>query len=193
MADFRKMIPFICRFAAGVSGKDLELPYPQLFERARKTGWSDDPDDPGGATMVDVTIGTYRQYCRRKGKQTPTKQCLRNITYTEWEEILKTMYWDVCKGDEIESQGVANLIVDWIWASGPGKLKVLQRILGVTADGIVGRKTLAAINGSVPEDLFEKIRTRRETDYRLCRGAWKYLRGWLRRLAAIRPDGGFEF
>jgi lysozyme family protein len=40
-------------------GETLE----DAFSRAKKTGFANDPNDRGGATMVGVTISTYRQYC----------------------------------------------------------------------------------------------------------------------------------
>lgn len=196
MAEFEKMIPFIFHFAAGVYGKDgvqLRLPLEEQFEIARKSGWSDDPDDPGGATMIDVTIATYTSYRRKHGISLTTKEDLRNISFAEWVEILKSMYWDRWKADHIESQGIANILVDWVWSSGFSTIKDVQRILGVKPDGIVGRETLAAINGMDSLALFNQIAEAREKYCRKCRGAWKYLNGWLRRLHAICPDGSFKF
>lgn len=195
MADFNLMIPFIFHFAAGVYGKngnDLSLPVERQFILARKNGWSDDPDDPGGATMIDVTLTTYATYRKRKGLSVPTKEDLRNISFCEWSEILKTMYWDRFKADEINSQGLAHILVDWIWASGCSKIKTVQKMLGVAPDGIVGPVTMKALNDA-EKDLFPIIRKERERQYRSCRGAWKFLRGWLRRLNAINPDGTFSF
>ena len=194
MSDFRKMMPFIFHFAAGVygnDGEDLLLPPDRQFALARKRGWSDDPDDPGGATMIDVTLSAYRSYRRQKGLPAPMKEDLRNIPYAEWVEILKTMYWDRWCATEIESQGIANLLVDWVWASGSATIRKVQVMIGVKADGIVGQKTISALNKADVEIMFMRIFTERETYYRKCRGAWKYLGGWLRRLQAIRPDGSF--
>lgn len=195
MAEFTKMLPLIFHFAAGVYGKngsDLQLPYEEQFNLARKKGWSDDPDDPGGATMIDVTLKTYTSYRLSKGIRSTTKTDLRNISYPEWLEILKTMFWDKWHADEIQSQGIANLLVDWIWASGAKSIRNAQKIIGVKADGIVGPKTLSAINTSSTEHLFHRLRNARETYYRNCRASWKYLNGWLRRLNAILPDGSFK-
>lgn len=191
MADFKKMIPFIFHFAAGVPVKDLKKPLEQQFEIARKKGWSKDPDDPGGATMIDVTLGAYEQYCRRKGYPRPTEYSLRNISFDRWCEILKTMYWDKMKGDEIKSQGIANTCVDWLWASGTGRIKNIQRVAGVTADGVIGPKTIAAINAASSAELFRKLYSARATFYKGCKGYWKYGKGWMRRLDAINPDGTF--
>lgn len=196
MAEFEKMIPFIFHFAAGVYGKDgalLKLPVEEQFEIASKSGWSDDPDDPGGATMIDVTIATYTAYRRKHGISLTTKEDLRNITFAEWKEILKTMYWNHWQADRIESQGIANILVDWVWSSGFSTIKNTQRILGVKPDGIVGRETLATINRMDSLQLFHEIAGAREEYCRKCRGAWKYLKGWLRRLHAICPDGSFKF
>lgn len=195
MADFRGMLPLIFHFAAGVYGKngeELALPYERQFEIARGRGWSDDPDDPGGATMIDVTLATYTAYRRMKGLPVPTKGDLRNISYGEWTEILKTMFWDKWRADEIAHQGVANLLVDWAWGSGTKTIRNAQRIIGVAADGIVGVKTLSAINTSPPEPLFGRLRDAREAYLRRCRASGKYLKGWLRRLDSIRPDGTIQ-
>lgn len=142
--------------------------------------------------MTDVTLATFSNFRRMKGLPRPTKADLRNISFEDWKEILKTMYWDRWRADEIESQGIANILVDWIWASGHRSIRQAQRIIGVKADGVAGPLTIAAINASDNEDLFARLRTAREHHYRNCRGAWKYLKGWLRRLDAILPDGTFR-
>ena len=54
MANIEKFIPFIIQFEAGVNPAGLTGE--KLFEKARATGYSSDPDDLGGATMVGVTL-----------------------------------------------------------------------------------------------------------------------------------------
>jgi lysozyme family protein len=191
MADFKKMIPFIFHFAAGVPVKDLTKPLEQQWEIARRKGWSDDPDDPGGKTMIDVTLETYKTYCRKRGYPAPTADRLKNIPFDQWQEILKTMYWDKLKADDILSQGIANMCCDWIWASGTARIKNIQRIVGVIADGIVGPKTIAAINKANPVSLFAELYNARVKFYKGCSGWWKYNKGWMRRLDAINGDGTF--
>lgn len=153
-------------------------------------GFSNDPNDAGGATMKGVTISTYKAYCAKNGKKTPTVAQLKKITNEEWTDILKTMYWDKARADEITSQRVAGIIVDWVWMSGTGILKNVQRCLGVQADGIVGAKTIAAINNANPDELFNAIYNVRSNFYhsivasRPANG--KFLNGWMNRLRAIR-------
>lgn len=193
MADFLKMVPFIFHFAAGVPRSASKLTLEEQFEIARKRGWSDDPHDPGGATMVDVTYSTFCTHRMSRGLPCPSENDLREITFAEWREILKTDFWDFFKADLIDGQGLANLCVDWLWASGPMAVRRVQSIAGVKADGVVGPKTLKALNGPRSGELFKQIRRTREDHYRSCRGAWKYLSGWLRRLDAIASDGSFRY
>lgn len=140
MANHKLLVPFILKWEGG---------------------WANDPIDQGGATMKGVTIGTYTEYCRRKGRPAPTNEQLRNISKTEWSEIFKTMYWDVWKADRIENQSIANILVDWVWASGVWGIKIPQRLLGVAQDGIVGPLTLAALAVQDSAEFFARLHTAR--------------------------------
>ena len=76
--------------------------------------------------------------------------------------VLKPHYWDRWKADNIVSQPVANILVDWVWGSGVNGIKIPQRVLGVQADGIVGPKTLQAVNNADSRTLFDTIKAERE-------------------------------
>lgn len=189
MANIEKYLPILFRWEAGINMKAGET-IEQAFVRAKKTGWANDPLDKGGATMIGVTIGTYRTYCKYKGRKTPSSTDLKNITYKEWRDIVHTMYWSKWKADLIENQHVANMIVDWVWASGQGiGIKRVQKLLGVTADGIVGPKTLAAVNDTDPKELFTKVYNARAAHFNAIVKAnpsqKKWLKGWMNRINYI--------
>lgn len=149
-------------------------------------GFVNDPDDLGGATNRGVTLATYMQYCRKKGYPVPTVERLKNLSDREWTEILKTMYWDRWKADQIENQSVANILVDWVWASGNNGIKIPQQLLNVKVDGIVGPKTLEAVNSRNPRELFDLIKIARfDFIEDICRkrpANNKFKRGWLNRI-----------
>ena len=132
-------------------------------------------------TMKGVTLATYRKYF---GKDKNCKD-LKEITDSEWEHIFKKGFWDRWKADEIENQSIANLLVDWCWASGVYGIKLPQRVLGVKDDGIVGPKTLKAINDYPnKKELFDKLWNRRKKHFQdiAKNGKEKFLKGWLNRL-----------
>lgn len=161
MADCNRLIPIIIKWEAGVTGEGLTNE--QLFEKARKKGYGNDPVDTGGPTMVGITLETFKAYCKAKKKPEPTILDLKNISYAEWFDIFKTRFWDKIKADQIKSQSIANLCVNCIWGSGAGYIKTIQTVAGVKGDGIVGPITLKAINENPhPADLFQRMWNRRK-------------------------------
>lgn len=187
MANVEKIVPFIIQFEAGADPAGLTGE--RLFEKARKTGYANDPDDLGGATMVGVTLATYTEYCSKKGYPRPPVERLRAMAYSQWLDILKTMFWDRWRADEIKNQSVAEILVDWVWASGKYGITIPQQVLGVTVDGVVGPKTISAVNAQNPAAFFARIRAERKAYIdRICASRPtnnKYKKGWLRRLNAI--------
>jgi lysozyme family protein len=137
--------------------------------------------DGATCTMKGVTLATYRRFF---GKEKNCKD-LKEITQAEWDYIFKKGFWDRWKADEIKNQSIAELLVDWCWTSGVWGIKFPQRVLGVKDDGIVGPKTLAAINDyEDQEELFNKLWNRRKKHFQdIAKGGKaKFLGGWLNRL-----------
>lgn len=166
MADYKKLIPTVLKFEGG---------------------FANHPSDPGGATNSGVTLSTFRSvYGKDK-----TVQDLKNMTMEQWEYIFKTRFWDRWKADDIDNQSIANLLVDWLWASGVYGIKYPQEILGVKNDGIVGLKTLAAINYYPnKKELFEKLWNRRKKHFEdIVRNRPQskvFLKGWIRRISDFK-------
>lgn len=172
MANVNKLAPFILRWEGG---------------------FVNDQDDLGGATNMGVTIGTYKTYRKKKGLSEPTVEDLKKLSIKEWTDIMKGSYWDRWKADQIVNQSVANILVDWVWASGNHGIKRPQKILGVTVDGIVGSKTLNAVNVRDSKELFYAIKADRIKfieEICISRPANnKFKRGWLNRINAIKFEG----
>ena len=186
---------------------DILLPFILKYEG----GFVNDPADSGGATNKGVTIATWRSVGYDKdGDGDIDVQDLKLISNKDVRDrVLKPHYWDRWKADQIQSQKIANILVDWVWASGANGIKIPQRLLGVAVDGIVGAKTLAAVNAADPDVLFDRIYQARETflrditnqsiasyEKKINRKATnaelmkytkkRFIKGWLNRLAAIK-------
>ncbi|MBF0576594.1 glycoside hydrolase family 108 protein [Dysgonomonas sp. GY617] len=156
-------------------------------------GFVNDPDDLGGATNMGVTIGTWRQVGYDKdGDGDIDVDDLKLLTKDDVvNRVLKPHYWDRWKADLIKNQSIANILVDWVWASGKHGIVRPQKLIGVVADGIVGKKTLAAINDYQDQkQLFELIKADRIQyihEIVKARPANKrFERGWLNRINNIK-------
>ncbi len=184
MANIEHFIPHIIKWEAGVTAKGLTNE--QLFEKARAKGYSNKKSDRGGATMVGVTIATYTAYRRKFGIKVTSVEDLKKIDYRTWRNILKTMFWDKWKADNINNQSMAELVVDWVWGSGLWGIKNPQQCLGVTDDGVVGSQTITAINSCNQSAMYRRIWKRRRDYYYgiVARdsGQRVNLQGWLNRL-----------
>jgi len=119
---------------------DIKLIVPKILKW--EGGFGIDKADPGGATNKGVTIATFKSIFG----DDRTVDDLKAMNDDQWMHILKKLFWDKWRADEIKSQSIAEILVDWVWASGRYGYTEPQKILGVTVDGVIGSKTLAAIN-----------------------------------------------
>jgi lysozyme family protein len=124
-------------------------------------GFSNDPHDPGGATMQGVTQGTYNIY--RHHKNLPV-QSVRLIGNNELQEIYKINYWDEVGGDALQS-GVDALAFDIAVNSGPGRV----------------RPWLAASKDMSVADRIHYLDQRRRSFYKGLSTFWRFGRGWMAR------------
>lgn len=121
-------------------------------------GFVNDPLDKGGATNKGVTIAVWKaQGYDKNGDKKIDVADLKLISLEDATNIMKKNYWDRWKADQIKNQAIANTLVDWVWGSGAWGIKIPQRILCVKDDGVVGIKTLEAINKQNPNKFLEKL------------------------------------
>jgi lysozyme family protein len=145
-------------------------------------GFVDHPKDPGGATNMGVTLGTYEQWVGRS----VTIEEMKALTVDDVAPIYRKNYWDRVRGDD-QPSGVDWSVFDWAVNSGRSRsAKALQKIVMVTRDGAIGPKTLAAVGDHKPEDLINTMHTARQRFYERLSTFDTFGRGWSRRNTETR-------
>jgi lysozyme family protein len=145
-------------------------------------GYVNHPRDPGGATNRGITLNTFRAW---RGDNTLTEADLRGLTEKEAREIYMALYWNPIRGDEL-LPGVDLAVLDWAVHGGVGRaVRDLQTVLGVNADGAIGRQTLEAVKRADPYQTVRALCERR-LSYLQSRPHWEtFGRGWTRRVREI--------
>ncbi len=101
-------------------------------------GYVDHPNDPGGETNFGITVAVAREN-GYLGK-------MAEIPMQTVELIYKNKYWDKVQADAMPEHARLALF-DYAVNSGPqAAIKALQRVIGVSDDGIIGPKTIEAAN-----------------------------------------------
>lgn len=146
-------------------------------------GYSNHPDDPGGATMKGVTQRVYDKYRAQRGS---VQQDVRYISQNELREIYKVQYWDLIAGDMLPS-GIDAAVFDYAVNSGATRAsRALQSVLGVRTDGNIGLSTVSAAKAMNAEEVIEKLCDERMAFVRRLKTFSTFGKGWTRRINSIR-------
>lgn len=148
-------------------------------------GYSNHPADNGGPTNKGVTLENFRRYVKING----TIDDLKKLTTAQAGIIYRRFYWDKVRADELPD-GVDYAVFDFAVNSGPGRaIKFLQRAVGVTQDGEIGPKTIAAAAKKSKADVIEAICSTRLAwlkglhDWPVFKNGWTYRINGVRSLA----------
>ena len=149
-------------------------------------GYSNNPHDPGGATLKGVTQAAYDEW--RAGRRLPAQPVIR-ASDAEIQAIYREQYWNPVRGDDLFA-GLDLVMVDYGWGSGPvTAIRHLQKVLGVGVDGQFGLETLGAIRpfaGARGAALINRLCDDRTAFFRSL-ATWVYFgRGWTVRLNGVR-------
>lgn len=144
-------------------------------------GYVNDPSDSGGATNRGVIQTTYDTYRIAKGLP---KRPVKLSTLEETRDIYSGVFRD-CRADTLPA-GLALIHFDFaINAGNRQAARTLQRAVGVTDDGIIGPKTIAAASTFNTKDAIINYAELRRVFYKTLAARrpkdQKFLKGWLLR------------
>lgn len=145
-------------------------------------GWVDHKDDPGGATMMGVTLARFQQHVGGYA----SKADLRAITDDQLQAIYRT-YWAEVRGDDLPA-GMDLVAFDAAVNSGASRgARWLQEALGVSADGKVGPNTVrAARMATSVSAVIDRACDRRMSFLKGLKTWPTFGRGWASRVSDIR-------
>ena len=145
-------------------------------------GYTNDAADPGGPTNWGITIDDARAYW----KPGATADDVRNMPKSVAEDIYAAHYAAPLRYDDLPT-GVDYAVLDYGINSGIGRAaRVLQQLVGVNADGVIGAETLAAMAKRDPAALVNAICDERLA-FLQALSTWPVFGvGWGRRVAEVR-------
>lgn len=136
-------------------------------------GYVFDPRDPGGETNYGIS---KRQY--------PEKD-IKSLTKTDAVLIYRTDYWEAVSADELPGK-IRLAVFDCAVNQGVGTaIHILQRVLRVKMDGVIGPVTLGVSHSTDPRRLAINYMTERGLRYSRTRNFDVYGRGWFNRLFSV--------
>ena len=144
-------------------------------------GYVNHPKDPGGMTNLGVTKRAWEGYVGHEVDEA----AMRALTPEVVKPFYKKMYWDKIKGDDLPS-GVDYAAYDLAVNSGTGRAaKYLQEIAGVPSDGVIGPKSIAAIQACPADEMVDTLCNMR-LDFLKRLPTWDtFGKGWGRRVADV--------
>jgi lysozyme family protein len=143
-------------------------------------GFSDNPDDPGGATMRGITLAEFREFYHNPQLSIDD---LKNITVPQQEEIYEKAYWQAVSADLLPA-GVDLSVFDMGVNAGVGtSIRQLQKAVDATIDGIIGPVTLHLVDTSYDIAILVNLWSVQTAYYRALRGFEEFGQGWLKRAA----------
>lgn len=135
-------------------------------------GYSDNPADPGGATMYGITEAVARAH----GYQ----GAMQDLTLDLAKQIAKSDYWDKFQCDQFDPR-IGYLVFDAAF-NGGHPAQWLQEAANVTADGVIGAQTVAAVRNTEPWRIMARFNAS-HIEYYVSLHNMTFIDGWDKRIA----------
>lgn len=148
---------------------------------------------------VGTNHGISAKFYEKVIGRPPSIEDMRSITKMEAHILFKNEFWDKMKADNIQSQAVAEMIVDHAINANPRVAAgIVQRSLNryfgknLRVDYVVGANTIAAINSVNSKQLFERIGKERLVYYKRLKDYKYFAASWTGRVFALAHKFGSE-
>jgi len=134
-------------------------------------GYVNHPADPGGETKYGITKRTY------------PGEDIRGMTLARAKEIYRRDFWGPAGCDAVPEPVKFDLFDAAVNSGVRQAIKFLQGAVGAKADGLLGAKTLQAVNSMAPDRVLMRLGATRLI-FMTNLATWKdFGKGWARRVA----------
>ena len=172
----------------------------EIFESAHahvmkwEGGYFDHPSDPGGVTMYGVSLMFLKSLDLIDGDIDGDGDIDRTdvlaITKDTAKALFRKHFWDAPRAGELPPLVAVAYYDLAVNAGAPRAARMLQSLLCVAVDGVIGPKTLAAAASCNQREMVSAMLLERERWYRRLAAAKPsssvFLKGWLNRTADCR-------
>lgn len=105
--------------------------------------FTDLPNDSGGPTKFGLTIEDAKQF----GIKTADADYIKGLTKEPAEEIYRQVFWNPMEMGGVDNATIATVLLDQAVLAGiPTVAYMVQKILGLKQDGVMGPLTIATLN-----------------------------------------------
>ncbi len=118
--------------------------YVYEFTRKAEGGRSRWKNDPGGPTQLGIDEHTFEK-AKKQGLISRSLKSVYDISPEDAKRIFRDVFWKEIRGDELPLDVAVALFDTAVNSGSPKSVEMLQKILKVKPDGIVGPGTLEAI------------------------------------------------
>jgi lysozyme family protein len=146
-------------------------------------GYTTNPKDAGNWTGGKVGVGVNKGTKYGIAANSYPNLDIKNLSLDQAKAIYKRDYWDKVKGDQLP-QSLAFHVFDMAVNSGVSRgIKLLQKTIGTNEDGLIGPKTLAAVNAMNVNHAIHIYNANRLQFYTSLRDFSVFGKGWVNRVA----------
>ena len=158
------------------------------FTLGAEGGYSNNPADPGNWTGGAVGNGELRGTNFGISASAYPQLDIANLTQSQAEDIYRRDYWGILQGDSL-ALPVALVAFDAAVNAGPKRAVTwLQQAAGLSADGVLGPATLAALTAGETIALAREALARR-LEFSTHLSTWaSFGLGWSRRIISLAGE-----
>jgi lysozyme family protein len=191
MANYKLILPSVAKFEGGLSSD------PKDSCSKLRSDVIDPKNGLGYHTNKGVCYSTWVSASKKLGFDSSGKSFV-NMTQSQWESIIKELYWNPLNLDKVNSQAIAEILFQSNWGSGMSGAMTLvlfmQGKLNLAQTGKMDTNTITKLNDytktkTAETSLFKAIWQRRLEYLQSLKSFSTYGKGWTNRMNDLLNRG----